>query len=329
MKECSWKSSFRKEKLIKEFDTLRNKLRYSLNLGKVYGENIILNKVIVDNLRSDCKIITNNDEDLIEISSIIEANKDIVIEKYNDNLSLFSYYGIEKEILKLRHKKVALNCGGNIVIDKTEAMYVIDVNSSKNIKGRSFDKTILETNLEAAKEIGRQIRLRNLAGIIVIDFIDMRDLSQKAIVMEALKDALKEDKGNVKVFPFTELDLVQIARKRRGKSIYEYIEEGCRRCNKEGFVLKLSYIEKLIRDEVIKAEEENSIKSFYIELDRNYEDIVRGDEFSFLSNINSLDNEIYLNFVDGIEGYKIEPLIFNSQKENVKNYLVKAYEKYE
>ena len=294
-----------KEKLIKEFDTLRNKLR------------------------SDCKIITNNDEDLIEISSIIEANKDIVIEKYNDNLSLFSYYGIEKEILKLRHKKVALNCGGNIVIDKTEAMYVIDVNSSKNIKGRSFDKTILETNLEAAKEIGRQIRLRNLAGIIVIDFIDMRDLSQKAIVMEALKDALKEDKGNVKVFPFTELDLVQIARKRRGKSIYEYIEEGCRRCNKEGFVLKLSYIEKLIRDEVIKAEEENSIKSFYIELDRNYEDIVRGDEFSFLSNINSLDNEIYLNFVDGIEGYKIEPLIFNSQKENVKNYLVKAYEKYE
>ncbi len=318
-----------KEKLIKEFDTLRNKLRYSLNLGKVYGENIILNKVIVDNLRSDCKIITNNDEDLIEISSIIEANKDIVIEKYNDNLSLFSYYGIEKEILKLRHKKVALNCGGNIVIDKTEAMYVIDVNSSKNIKGRSFDKTILETNLEAAKEIGRQIRLRNLAGIIVIDFIDMRDLSQKAIVMEALKDALKEDKGNVKVFPFTELDLVQIARKRRGKSIYEYIEEGCRRCNKEGFVLKLSYIEKLIRDEVIKAEEENSIKSFYIELDRNYEDIVRGDEFSFLSNINSLDNEIYLNFVDGIEGYKIEPLIFNSQKENVKNYLVKAYEKYE
>lgn len=318
-----------KEKLIKEFDTLRNKLRYSLNLGKVYGENIILNKVIVDNLRSDCKIITNNDEDLIEISSIIEANKDIVIEKYNKSLSLFSYYGIEKEILKLRHKKVALNCGGNIVIDKTEAMYVIDVNSSKNIKGRSFDKTILETNLEAAKEIGRQIRLRNLAGIIVIDFIDMRDLSQKAIVMEALKDALKEDKGNVKVFPFTELDLVQIARKRRGKSIYEYIEEGCRRCNKEGFVLKLSYIEKLIRDEVIKAEEENSIKSFYIELDRNYEDIVRGDEFSFLSNINSLDNEIYLNFVDGIEGYKIEPLIFNSQKENVKNYLVKAYEKYE
>ena len=302
-----------KIKLLQEFDIIINKLRYSLSLGKVYGENII----------------SNDDEDLKEIYLNIKSNEDISIEKYNNSISLFEYYGIEKEILKLRHKKVALNCGGNIVIDKTEAMYVIDVNSSKNIKGRSFDKTILETNLEAAYEIGRQIRLRNLAGIIVIDFIDMRDYSQKALVMEALKKSLKADKGNVKVFPFTELDLVQIARKRRGKSIYEYSEEGCKRCHKEGFVLKLSYIEKLIKNEVIKAEEENSINSFYIELDKNYEDIVRGDEFSFLSNISSLDNEIYLNFVDGIEGYKIEPLIFNSQKENVKNYLVKAYEKYE
>ncbi|MGG7142292.1 Rne/Rng family ribonuclease [Clostridium nigeriense] len=318
-----------KNRLLADFEGLIKKLNYSLNLGKLYGENIILNKVIIENLGASCKIITNNTEDLKEISSIVDGNSDISIEKYDNSRSLFDFYGIEKEILKLRHKKVALNCGGNIVIDKTEAMYVIDVNSSKNIKGRSFDKTILETNLEAAKEIGRQIRLRNLAGIIVIDFIDMRDFSQKSLVMNALKEALKEDKGNVKVFPFTELDLVQIARKRRGKSIYEYLEEGCKRCNKEGFVLKLSYIEKLIRNEVSKAEEESSISSFYIELDKNYEEFVKGDEFSFLSNINSLNNEIYLNFVDGIEGYKVEPLIFNSQKENVKKYLVKAYEKYE
>lgn len=318
-----------KLRLLDEFEILIKKLNYSLNLGKVYGENIILNKVLTENLNTKCKIFTDNEEDLNEIYSLIEGNKDIIIEKFDNARSLFDFYGIEKEILKLRHKKVVLNCGGNIVIDKTEAMYVIDVNSSKNIKGRSFDKTILETNLEAAKEIGRQIRLRNLAGIIVIDFIDMRDFSHKSIVMDALKEALKEDKGNVKIFPFTELDLIQIARKRRGKSIYEYLEEKCKRCNSEGFVLKLSYIEKLIRNEVIKAEKESSIKSFYIELDRNYEEIVRGDEFSFLANINSLKNEIYLNFVDGIEGYKIEPLIFKSQKDNVKNYLINAYEKYE
>ena len=150
---------------------------------------------------------------------MLEDNDKVNIEKFNNTRSLFDYYGIEKEILKLRHKKVALNCGGNIVIDKTEAMYVIDVNSSKNIKGRNFDKTILETNIEAAKEIGRQIRLRNLAGIIVIDFIDMRDFSQKALVMDALKESLKEDKGNMKIFPFTELDLVQIEEENQYMSI--------------------------------------------------------------------------------------------------------------
>ncbi|MCR1951837.1 MULTISPECIES: Rne/Rng family ribonuclease [unclassified Clostridium] len=318
-----------KVSLLSELEAIIKKLRYSLKLGKVYGENIILNKVIRENLGNECKIILNHEEDLNEVKSLLEGNAKVSIEKFNNTRSLFDYYGIEKEILKLRHKKVALNCGGNIVIDKTEAMYVIDVNSSKNIKGRNFDKTILETNIEAASEIGRQIRLRNLGGIIVIDFIDMRDFSQKAFVMDALKEALKEDKGNMKIFPFTELDLVQIARKRRGKSIYEYLEEGCKRCNKEGYVLKLSYIEKLIRNEIIKGEEENSINSFYIELDSNYEEMVKGDIFSFLSNINSLNKEIYLNFMDGIEGYKIEPLIFNSQKENIKNLRISGYEKYE
>lgn len=315
--------------LLSELEIIINKLKYSLKLGKVYGENIILNRVIRENIGNECKIILNHEEDLSEVKVLLEGNDKISIEKFENARSLFDFYGIEKEILKLRHKKVALNCGGNIVIDKTEAMYVIDVNSSKNIKGRSFDKTILETNIEAAKEIGRQIRLRNLAGIIVIDFIDMRDFSQKSLVMDALKDSLKPDKGNIKIFPFTELDLIQIARKRRGKSIYEYLEEGCKRCNKEGYVLKLSYIEKLIRNEIIKCEEENSINSFYIELDRNYEEMVRGDIFSFLTNINSLEKEIYINFIDGIEGYKVEPLIFNSQKENIKNLKVNAYEKYE
>ena len=315
--------------LLSELETIIRKLKYSLKLGKVYGENIILNKVIRENIRSQCKIILNHEEDLNEVKSLIEENSEVIVERFDGNRSLFEHYGIEKEVLKLRHKKVVLNCGGNIVIDKTEAMYVIDVNSSKNIKGRSFNKTILETNIEAAKEIGRQIRLRNLAGIIVIDFIDMRDFSQKSVVMDALKDSLKQDKGNIKIFPFTELDLVQIARKRRGKSIYEYLEEKCKRCNNEGYVLKLSYIEKLIRNEIVKCEEESSINSFYIELDRNYEAMVREDIFSFLTNIKSINKEIYLNFIDGIEGYKVEPLIFNSQKENIKNLKVNDYQNYE
>ncbi|WP_418222829.1 ribonuclease E/G [Clostridium isatidis] len=318
-----------REEIFFEISNLINKLNYSLKLGKVYGENIILNKVIRENLNNECKIILNNEDDYIEIKNLVDKYENIKLEKYEGLRSLFDFYNIEKEILKLRHKKVALNCGGNIVIDKTEAMYVIDVNSSKNIKGNNFNKTIMETNIEAAREIGKQILLRNLAGIIIVDFIAMRDFSQKVEVMKELKEALSEDKGNVKVFPFTDLDLVQISRKRRGKSIYEYLEEPCKRCNSEGYVLKISYIENLIRNKIIKSLEESSITSFYIELDRNYEEVVRGDIFAFLKNIDALDKEIYLNFVDGIEGYKVEPLIFNNQKENLKMYKINQPEKYE
>lgn len=220
-----------------------------------------------------------------------------------------------------------MHCGGYIVIDKTEAMYVIDVNSGKNVKGRDFNKTIMQTNLEAAKEVGRQIRLRNLSGIIVVDFIDMRDEIQKVHVIKALKKSLEADKGNVKIFPFTELDLIQISRKRKGKSIYEYLEEPCGKCKSNGFILKLSYIENLIRNEIIKCYNENSIKDFYIEIDKNYEEDIKQDIFKFLKNIEGIDKEIYLNFVYDIEGYRIEPLIFVSQKENYQKYKIKTIEK--
>ena len=310
-----------KEALLDEMRNLEKILNHRLSLGKVYGDNIILNKILRENSNKECRIIFNREEDLLAVKENLK-NTEIELEEYKGVRGFFEFYGIEKEILKLRHKKVNLNCGGNIVIDRTEAMYVIDINTAKNTKGRNFNKTILETNLEAAKEIGRQIRLRNLSGIIVIDFIDMRDYSQKAIVMEELKKSLEEDKGNSKIFPFTELDLIQISRKRRGKSIYEYLEEPCRRCNSEGQVLKLSYIENLINNEIIKGKEENSINSFYIELDKNYETMVKEDIIGFLQNIDGLDKEIYVNYVDGIEGYKIEPIIFNSQKENIINYKI-------
>ena len=221
-----------------------------------------------------------------------------------------------------------LPCGGYIVIDRTEAMYVIDVNSGKNIKERNFNKTILETNVEAAREIGKQIKVRNLSGIIVIDFIDMRDKSQKAVVMAELKESLKSDKGNIKIYPFTELDLVQISRRRQGKSIYEYMEEECSICKGKGIILKLSHIEGLIRNEILRMSEENSINSFYIEIDSVYKDRVKEDIFSFIREIDGIDKEIYINYVDGIEGYKIEPLLFQAQKDNLKDYKISNIEKF-
>lgn len=305
---------------------MERKLKYYKSIGKVKS-NSLITRFFEELSNKKTKVIVDSLEFLELIKSLINDKENFEFNLYEGTRTLFDYSGIEKEIIKLRHKKVNIPCGGYIVIDKTEAMYVIDVNSGKNTKGRDFNKTIMQTNLEAAKEVGRQIRLRNLSGIIVVDFIDMRDEKQKIPVLKELKKSLEADKGNVKIFSFTELDLIQISRKRRGKSIYEYLEEPCIKCKSNGFLLKLSYIETLIRNEIIKCSNENSIKDFYIEIDKNYEENVKGDLFKFLKSIDGLDKEIYLNFVNDIEGYKVEPLIFSNQKENYQKYKIKTIEK--
>lgn len=314
------------EYLLNKRDEMERKLKYYKSIGKVKS-NSLITRFFEELSNKKTKVIVDSLEFLELIKSLINDKENFEFNLYEGTRTLFDYSGIEKEIIKLRHKKVNIPCGGYIVIDKTEAMYVIDVNSGKNTKGRDFNKTIMQTNLEAAKEVGRQIRLRNLSGIIVVDFIDMRDEKQKIPVLKELKKSLEADKGNVKIFSFTELDLIQISRKRRGKSIYEYLEEPCIKCKSNGFLLKLSYIETLIRNEIIKCSNENSIKDFYIEIDKNYEENVKGDLFKFLKSIDGLDKEIYLNFVNDIEGYKVEPLIFSNQKENYQKYKIKTIEK--
>lgn len=154
--------------LLSKKDEMERKLKYSKNIGKIKSNSLVTRFFEeIDSRRT--RIVVDNYELLEYIKGLVNSKKDIEIKLYDNKRTLFDYSGIEKEIIKLRHKKVNTPCGGYIVIDKTEAMYVIDVNSGKNTKGRDFNKTIMQTNLEAAKEIGRQIRLRNLSGIIVVD----------------------------------------------------------------------------------------------------------------------------------------------------------------
>lgn len=311
------------EILFKKKEDLERKLNYSTQLGKIDSNSLLVRFFSeLDNIKTT--VICDDKEQIEVIETLIKNKDNISIKYYDGDISLFDHYGIEKEILKLRHKKVNLQSGGYIVIDKTEAMYIIDVNSGKYTNGKDFNKTIFQTNMEAAKEIGRQIKLRNLSGIIVVDFIDMRDDKQRPVVLKTLKKSLESDKGNTKVYPFTELDLIQISRRRKGKSIYEYLEEYCKKCKSNGYILKLSYLENLIKNEIIRASKDNAIQDFYIELDISYKENVEQDLIGFLTRTGGLNKEIYLNFVDNIEGYNIEPLIFASQKENYQSYKIKT-----
>jgi ribonuclease G len=309
--------------LLKEYQEINRKMQFSKNNGKLYGENIALTRVLRDKVNLEpIKLVLDDIEDYNYVKEYLNGESNVTVELFNSSRSIFESYDIDRELLKLRHNKVVLPCGGSIVIDKTEAMYVIDVNTGKNIKERSFEKTILETNIEAAREIGKQILLRNLSGIIVIDFIDLKDKAHKSQVIRELKEALLEDIGNIMIFPFTDLNLVQISRKRRGKSVYEFMEEKCPLCNGTGCLLKLDYVEELIHNEVQRYSNENGINEFLIELEESYKSRVKGDLVSFLKNIDALDKKIYINYVSGIEGYRVEPLIFQNQKSSIEKYLV-------
>src|SRR5205085_12122225 len=133
---------------------------------------------------------------------------------YTGERPLFDLYGVEEEIQRALGRRVDLKSGGYLIIDQTEAMTNIDVNTGGFVGGRTFDDTIFKTNLEAAHAIARQLRMRNLGGIIVIDFIDMENADHRTAVLAELNKALEKDRTRLTVNGFTQLGLVEMTRKR-------------------------------------------------------------------------------------------------------------------
>jgi ribonuclease G len=156
---------------------------------------------------------------------------------YEGEKPLFEQYGVEAEIEKLLKKKVWLPSGGYLIIDTLEALTVIDVNTGKYVGSHSFEKTVLETNLEAAVEISRQIRLRDLSGIIIVDFIDMEKKENKDKLLSTLEEHLKADRIRTTILGITALGLVEMTRKRSAKNLDRLLREGCFYCSGSGRVL--------------------------------------------------------------------------------------------
>ncbi|NFN86514.1 ribonuclease E/G [Clostridium sporogenes] len=310
------------KRLSNIYNSLIEKSKYKINTGMLFQNGGIVGKVLRDKLNDNIsKIYVNSREDYDYVSEFLKEYKEdnIKVNIYEGERNLLDYYAIEKEILSLRNKKVYLNCGGYIIIDKTEAMYVVDVNSGKNIKGNSMEKTVFNTNMEAAEEICNQIILRNLNGIIVIDFIDMNNENLKEKVLDKLRQGLKRDKNKSVIYPFTQLNLVQIARKRQGKTIYDYLQEPCRFCNGKGSIVSFNYMKLLIRNEVINILNMREIKDIYIELNKRYKDYIDKNKIQFISEIEALEKNIYINYIDSENQYKVEPLIFKNQIKDVED----------
>ena len=158
------------------------------------------------------------------------------VEHYTGERPLFDLYNVEDEIEKALSRRVDLKSGGTLIIDQTEAMTTIDVNTGGFVGSRNFDDTVFKTNLEAAQAIARQLRLRNLGGIIVLDFIDMQNEEHRAAVLEELNRALARDPTRVTVNGFTALGLVEMTRKRTRESLAHILCEPCPACGGRGAV---------------------------------------------------------------------------------------------
>jgi ribonuclease G len=186
------------------------------------------------------------------------------VKLYKNREPVFEAYGIEKAIRRALRKKIWLKCGGYIVIEQTEAMVSIDVNTGKYVGKEDPDDTILKANVEAVKEITRQIRLRDVGGIIVIDFIDMDNENHRRKVFRAFKEALKVDKAKTNILSFTELGLVEMTRQRTRPSLTKMLCQPCPYCNGYGSILSEDTITIDLLRAIKKAYYRNGNKSLKV-----------------------------------------------------------------
>jgi ribonuclease G len=237
------------ESLAKDVDELLERWRSVKKAAKnnsapclVHRETDLLERVMRDELTEDVdEIVVDTEEDLAQVKAFTTKffpSKSVDVSCYKGNIPIFDLYNIENQIAELQERKVWLSSGAYLVIDQTEALTVIDVNTGKYVGSRSLNDTVFKTNMEAAVEITRQLRLRAIGGIVVIDFIDMGSEGNKHDLIEQLQELFKHDRYKARVYGVTGLGLVEITRKRARTDIRSSLNRGCPLCGGTGWVAK-------------------------------------------------------------------------------------------
>ena len=176
-------------------------------------------------------------DEVVDFVKVVSPELLAKVQKHPGKTNIFKAYGIEEEIKKLSSSHVTLPSGGYIIIQEAESLCAIDVNTGRFRGKKSQEETVTTTNVEAAREVARQLRLRNIGGIIVIDFIDMRSARNRQKVLDVLKSSAKGDKAKIKIWPITKLGLIEMTRERRRESLFSLLGEKCPTCQGLGLVL--------------------------------------------------------------------------------------------
>jgi len=232
------------------------------------------------------------------------------VKVYSGPENIFLKYGVEKQIQKAARRKVWLKSGGYIIIDEAEALTAIDVNTGKSVGKDDQEKLILKTNLEAARTVARELKLRDIGGLIVIDFIDMKDSRNREQVLAELRANLRTDRSKTSVSTMSEFGLVEMTRKRVRRSLRKTLFMDCHYCQGAGVILNEQQIWLHIKHEIVRMlEAQRPAPSLLITvnpkirgyIDQNYREVIRRLEQKYETEIRVLMSDVI-----HVENYSIE-----------------------
>ncbi|HTW06051.1 MAG TPA: Rne/Rng family ribonuclease [Acidimicrobiales bacterium] len=236
-------------RLMRQWDSVQQLARSSRAPQLLYREPDLAVRVIREEFNRDYRGVVIDDAHLYEqvkeyVTSITPELADRVelVDPREEPLPLFERFRVHEQVHKALDRKVWLPSGGSLIIERTEALTVIDVNTGKNVGTSNLEETVFRNNLEAAEEIARQLRLRDIGGIIVIDFIDMEVMANRAEVIRTFREALARDKTRSQVFDISELGLVEMTRKRISEGLVESYSETCPTCAGRGIIFDESLL---------------------------------------------------------------------------------------
>ena len=248
--------------LLKQWQAIQDAAKARPAPFLIYQESDIVTRSIRDNLRQDIGEIIADDEEVFKQAqyyvSQVRPEFSRRVKLYNDKVPLFTRYQIERQIESAFRREVQLPSGGSIVIDTTEALVAIDINSARATKGDHIEQTAFNTNLEAANEIARQLRMRDLGGLIVVDFIDMSQARNQREVENRLRDNMRTDRARVQINKISRFGLLEMSRQRLRPSLREGSQHTCPRCQGHGTIrgiesLALSIL-RLMEEEALKEQ---------------------------------------------------------------------------
>ena len=257
------------KELVEQWKSIKHNYEHNSAPCLIHKDLGLLERVLRDELNDDVsEIVVDSEEDRDNIEAFTHRffeDRKFEINLYNSKTPIFDVYNIENQLAELQDRKVWLSSGAYLVIDQTEALTVIDVNTGKFVGSKSLNDTVMQTNLEAAVEIARQLRLRALGGIVVVDFIDMESPENNEELIRCLQELVKTDRCKARVYGVTGLGLVEITRKRARTDIRAAMSRGCPFCGGLGTVTREESVAMHIKRFIRKVSASSKSEALLIE----------------------------------------------------------------